>query len=414
VVTHILRLIWNRRRANWLVAAEVAAAFLVLFVVFALSLNAWNNYRRPLGFAYENIWRVSVTNDGLGADPHMLQKETRASRDQILAAIRLLPGVAGAHSIVGTPFTGLWSIGLLGPPGRMVFVKQNWLSAAGLGDLGVRVVEGRMFGPEDEGQEYHAALVNRYFVDHVLSSGRSPIGQRINFFPPQDPKAIAHLSPEEIHEAGREIRVVGVIDDFRQDGEFAEGMPYVILREEPVGYVPTDLFVKVAPGTDRRLEEQIVTTVRTAASGYTAAITPWEELRDANHVYALLPFRIGATLAVFLLAMVALGLIGIVWQDVVRRTQEIGVRRAAGASTGAVRSQILLEVLVIGCAGILIGSLLAIQVPLLSIVKQVDWPVTIPALGLSALVILLIAAGAALYPALLASRREPALALRYE
>ena len=37
-----------------------------------------------------------------------------------------------------------------------------------------------------------------------------------------------------------------------------------------------------------------------------------------------------------------------------------------------------------------------------------------PALGLSALLILLLAAGAALYPALLASRREPADALRYE
>ena len=412
MIGHILRLIWNRRRASWLVTVEIAAAFLVVFVVFALSLHAWSNYRQPLGFAYENVWRVSVANDGLGADPHMLQREIRASRDQILAAIRLLPGVVGAHSITSTPFSGFWGMSSLGPPGHAVWTKMNGLSSEALKDLGVPVVAGRMFGPADEGQDYRAALVNRYFADHVLSG--DPIGQRINFPPPGDPRLVAQVPPEELREALREIRVVGVIEDFRQDGEFAEVMPYVILREEPVGYVPTDLFVKVASGTDRRLEERIVATVSMAASGFSGAVTSWEELREANHVYALLPFRVGATLAVFLLAMVALGLIGIVWQDVVRRTQEIGVRRAAGASAGAVRSQILLEVLVIGSAGIVIGGLLAIQIPLLMIVKQIDWAAALPALGLSTALILLLAASAALYPALLASHRDPALALRFE
>jgi putative ABC transport system permease protein len=99
---------------------------------------------------------------------------------------------------------------------------------------------------------------------------------------------------------------------------------------------------------------------------------------------------------------------------VVRRTREMGVRRAAGASAGAVCGQILLEVLVIGSSAIVIGGLLAIQIPLLSIVPQIDWAAALPALGLSALLILMLAAGAALYPALLASGREPADALRYE
>ncbi len=413
MVRHILRLLWNRRRANWLVTVEIAAAFVVIFVVLGLSLHAWSNYRQHLGFTYGNIWRVAVNNDGLGAQPHMLEREMRASRDEILAAIRRLPGVDGAHAITSTPFAGFWAISPLGPEGSAVWTKMNSLSGAALKDLGTPIVEGRRFGPEDESQAYRAAIVNRYFVDQVFG-GRNVIGQRINFPPPGAANLLPNMSPEDAREAAREIRVVGVIEDFRQDGEFAEGVPYVILREEPVGFVPTDLFVKVAPGVDRRLEERIVAAVRTAAAGFSATITPWAELRATNHVQSLLPFRVGATLAVFLFAMVALGLIGIVWQDVVRRTQEIGVRRAAGASAGAVRTQILLEVLVVGCAGILIGSVVAIQVPLLSIVKQIDWAAAVPALGLSAVLILLLAAGAALYPARLASRREPADALRYE
>ena len=193
-----------------------------------------------------------------------------------------------------------------------------------------------------------------------------------------------------------------------------ERTPYVILLESPAEISTEDFLVKVAPATPRRLEESIQAAVMGAAVGFQATVTPWAEMRTSRQLQVLLPLRIGATLAVFLLAMVALGLVGIVWQDVVRRTREMGVRRAAGAPAGAVRTQILLEVLAMSGSGIVIGSLAAIQVPLLSIVPQIDWAAALPALGTSALLILLLAAGAAFYPALSASGRQPADALRYE
>jgi len=216
-----------------------------------------------------------------------------------------------------------------------------------------------------------------------------------------------------VQEAAREVRAVGIIEDFRQHGEFSDEMPYAILLAEPDDTF-SDLFVKVAPGTDRSYEEQIVATVKAVAPDYSATVTPWDELRVERHLETLLPLRIGATLAVFLLAMVALGLIGIVWQDVVRRTQEIGLRRAAGASAPRVRRQIVLEMLVVGLFGVAIGTLVAVQFPLLEIVEQIDWATGPPAIALSAAMILLLATLAALYPAWLASRREPADALRYE
>ncbi len=392
---HVLKLIWNRRKTIRLVIVEIAAAFLVVFVVAGLSLHAWGNYRRPLGFNYENIWRVSVSNPSFGAQPGKPPAGQREAMDDILVAVRRVPGVLGAHLIVMAPFgSGEWSSNL-GRRGTLVNTMINTMTAGAVAELGVRIIEGRNFGPQDEGRDYQAALVNRDFVE-LAFGGASPLGKRINL------------------NLDREMRPVGVIEDFRQNGEFTEKTPYAILLDNRSGFVPSELFVKVAPGTDRRVEESIVAAVRATASGFNATVTPWEEMRESNHLETLLPLRIGATLAVFLLAMVALGLIGIVWQDVVRRTREIGLRRAAGASSGAVRAQILLEVMVIGGAGILIGSLVAIQIPLLSIVKQIDRAAAVPALGLSAVLILLLAAGAALYPARLASRREPADALRYE
>jgi len=392
------------------VIIEIAAAFLVTFVVCALSLHAWGNYRRPLGFSYENIWRVTLSDEALTWMPNKPLPLAKPVED-ILAAIRGVPGVLGAHSIEFTPFEGGASVGPLGRDGASIPTWENRLSAAAVADLGVRIVAGRNFGPEDEGQDYIAALVNRDFVA-MAYGGASPLGRRINFATPQ---MLARMTPEQARQI-REIRAVGVIDDFRQNGEFMEKTPYAILLADPHDNdnLSLDLLVKVAPGTERRFEERIVAAVRGAAVGFNATVTPWQELRASNHLEALLRLRIGAILAVFLLAMVALGLIGIVWLDVVRRTREMGLRRAAGASAGAVCGQILLEVLVIGSAAIVIGCVLAVQIPLLSIVPQIDWAAALPALGLSALLILLLAAGAALYPALLASGREPADALRYE
>ena len=58
----------------------------------------------------------------------------------------------------------------------------------------------------------------------------------------------------------------------------------------------------------------------------------------------LVPLALGATIAGFLMLMVALGLIGVLWQNVTRRTREIGLRRAAGASHGDIRRQVIMEV----------------------------------------------------------------------
>ena len=410
MLRHALTLIWNRRRANRLVVVEVAAAFVVVFVLLALSLRAWSHYQRPLGFVYEDIWSVALTSEdqASGFGPDALA--TRATSDDVLAALRRLPRVEAAHILALAPFVGGNRIG---PAGRdansTISTRYNVMDVGAAETLGVDIVEGRTLGPEDEGQDYTAALVNRTFVERAFG-GESPVGRRINFV---SPEFLARFPPSAARGITREVRVVGVIADFRQHGEFVEPRPYAIHLIHP-NEAAMELFVKLAPGTERGFEEQIVSTVEAIAPEWRATVTPWEDMRATAHRQTLLPFRIGGTLGAFLLAMVVLGLIGVVWQDVVRRTQEVGLRRAAGASAARVRRQIVLEMLVVGSFGVAIGTVVAVQFPLLELVEAIDWAFAAPALALSATLILALAAVSALYPAWLASRREPADALRYE
>ena len=68
MIRHLLKLVWNRKRSNALIILEICASFLVVFVVATLGLFFLDNYRRPLGFEWKNVWNVRVGIDHAGGD----------------------------------------------------------------------------------------------------------------------------------------------------------------------------------------------------------------------------------------------------------------------------------------------------------------------------------------------------------
>ena len=61
MIRHLFKLIWNRKRASALVIVEIFVCFLVLFAVLTLSIYSYQNYQRPIGFAYKNVFSLDVT-----------------------------------------------------------------------------------------------------------------------------------------------------------------------------------------------------------------------------------------------------------------------------------------------------------------------------------------------------------------
>jgi len=55
-------MIWNKKKQNALLISEMFISFLVLFAVFTLLVFNFQNYKKPMGFDYENVWLVSYTN----------------------------------------------------------------------------------------------------------------------------------------------------------------------------------------------------------------------------------------------------------------------------------------------------------------------------------------------------------------
>jgi len=174
------------------------------------------------------------------------------------------------------------------------------------------------------------------------------------------------------------------------------------------------LLIRVTPGTEADFEEPLIKTLQSIAHGWSFQVAQLETARESYLRNRLIPLSAVAVVAGFLLIMVVLGLTGVMWQNVTRRTREIGLRRAIGAPRVRVQRQIVGEVMVTATLGLIIGFLLAVQVPLIGPFAFVPYAVVLPAMLVSSILILALAAICGLYPGWSATRIHPAEALHYE
>ena len=119
-------------------------------------------------------------------------------------------------------------------------------------------------------------------------------------------------------------------------------------------------------------------------------------------------------LAFFMLIMVAMGLLGVLWQTVAQRTAEVGVRRAKGATRQKIYLQFTGEFLVLATLATGLALIAVAQVPILGIAPFVPGVVYIKAFLASAVIIYTLVSCSSLYPSWLATRINPAEALHYE
>jgi putative ABC transport system permease protein len=183
--------------------------------------------------------------------------------------------------------------------------------------------------------------------------------------------------------------------------------------EDPREPFRGDLLLRVDPGSTAELEERLLKTAQEVAPGWSLRLEPLETARQRNARMYMAPVLIVGLVAAFLAMMVALGLTGVLWLGVTRRTREIGLRRAKGASAADIRFQVLGEILVLATLSLLPGVVLALQLPLVEALP-VRGAVFAASLAISVAGIYLLAVLCGFYPARLATRVQPAEALHYE
>ena len=377
---------------------------LVLLVGAGLFVRTLRNLRNlGPGFPTDNILTFNLDPSKSG----YTGEQTESFYERLNVDLRTMPGVSSVGFSSMPLLKGYgWQNAIVGEKtsGELI-EEQPVLSEVGPGyfsTLGIPILEGREFTEQDRGPVKYA-VVNQSFAKRYLPSG-DPIGKL--FGRVDDNPA---LSKQDIH-------VIGVIPDTK----------YRDLREypPPQAFFPyfqgaTFRFMNVylrTQGDPRQLENQLRERMRQFDPH--VPIVGLETLNEQIG-WSLRTEELVASLSTVFggLAMLlaVIGLYGVMAYTVIRRTREMGIRIALGATRSRIVGMVMREASLMVLVGLSVGAMLVlacanlIRNQLFGLNPHDPWTLIDSALCLA------IAAGfAALIPALRASSVDPTSALRQD
>lgn len=403
MIKQLFKIVWNRKRANFLIMLEVFISFLVVFSVMAFGVYFVDIYTYPLGFTYKDVWSVKISRGAYSSDEDKV-KQIEVIK-QLMQAAKDFPEVESIAGVNSNIFDNSESISSFRYGGKHhTKVCVNFITDDLDKVLNIKLLEGRWFSKEDDAETIIPIIINQK-LSQELFGDESPIN-----------KVIDMESKEALY------KVVGLVLDFRDDTELVAPKSYMFIRNNinlkdssniRMRFVP-NFIIKLRPGTTAAFEEKLARNFLSIAKDWSFNIQTLEDLRNKKIESILSPVLAVAIVAVFLMIMVALGLSGVLWQNVTQRIKEIGLRRANGATRGKIYYQILGELLVITSIALTAGTIIVVQFPLLGFFDFVTTKVYIITILLSCGIIALLTLICGLYPSSLAARIPPAEALHYE
>lgn len=393
MIRHLFKLIWNKKKQNFLLILEMLISFMVMFAVFTLVVYYYKNYNKPMGFDYKNVWVINYSNGN---------PENSKSNDSINifheSVKNMLKGMKEVEEVSfvsnNVPFSMNSSNNDVEYNKKRVLSNVYTAEDSYARTLNLKFVEGRWFSKADAATKSKPVVIN-YSLKQKLFG---------------DEPAAGKLMGSE----NDRMRVIGVIEDMKDKGDFQEAGNSFFRRMDTSEMAwHNAILLKVSPNADASFESRLYKLLAKAIKNSTNEIEHLENKRENKNNMTLVPMIIMLVVASFLIINVALGLFGVLWYNINKRRGEIGLRRAVGAPGNSISGQLVGEALVLSTISLIIGSFFAVQFPLLNVFDLASSTYVV-AIILSIIFIYVLVMICAFYPGKQAAAIYPAVALHEE
>jgi predicted permease len=392
--------LWGR---SALVVAQVSMSLMLLTAAFLLARSFQRSVAQGTGFAKDHLLMARF-------DPRLVQynaAQTQQFYKLLTERVRVAPGVHSA-ALTQNPPLGLNAFDRIAfvPDGfQMPRDRENFTATLDTVDEGffetikIPMVRGRGFRASDSGDAPRVAVVNEQFATHYWPNADA-VGKHIRLD----------------SSVGPSVEVIGVAQTvtYRQAFEKPTDFVYLPLAQHPVARM---VLLLRSSGDPLQLVDSVKGVVRTLNPNL-----PLLETRSYEDLYRYaavegpgVAIELVSTMGAVGLLLAVTGLYGLVAYNVSRRTREIGIRMALGATSSDVVR------LVMGKGVLLVGMGTAIGLAMGVAVEHLMNAVLFNAGGVDILAYLIVVPSmvlvtllAAYVPARRASRIAPTPALRYE
>ena len=385
-----------------LVAAQVGLAVVALSAAALVGRSFVNLQRTDLAFDAGQLIaaELAIPEDRLADKSRYLDLHQRLQE-----RLTSVPGVRSTTPVLSVPFvaSGGGIDGRVALPGqgaedmkRNPIVNMEIITPSYFATIGTPVLQGRAFTDADREGAPGVVIVSASTAGS-LWPGQDPIGKRVQLG------------------RDRELAVVGIVPDTRyRDLKSDRSSVYFPLAQSFFPVAPAKLLVRTdGPVNAAALIRQAVAEVDPNVT--VANVATLEQHLEGPRAQPRLNSMILGAFAVAALTLAAIGLFSVMSTMVRRRTREIGIRMALGATSQEVGRLVILRGLVIAAAGTFAGIVAARATGTLvsGLLYEIDAS-DILTTATVALAVLVVAIVASVLPARTGSRVEPVVALRVE
>jgi len=386
-----------------LIALQIAVTMTIMVNAFAIMQERSNKAGRESGLDEANTFAFA---SALFADYEYEQRQALIDAD--LALLRGLPGVRNAVASNSFPLRqGGWSQGLQLQPGNAgtdaVGTAIYFVDEHGADTFAATIIDGKNFAPnqvswkvEDDNTWPAYGIMTEALAKEMFPDETGSVVGKIVYIDENDP-----------------VNIIGVIDRLQAPWQGWSGVERSLLVPQRRTSEFQRYIVRTEPGYRDELMPQVEELLsKSNTDRIIRDMTTMDQVRKLAYLGDTAMVKILSFVVILLTIITGLGIVGLASFNVSRRTRQIGIRRALGATKPAIVRYFMVENFIVSSIGLVAGGILSIALNIAMVEAFALEPLAWYVIPLAMIALWIVGQAAVAGPAKRASNITPAIATR--